>query len=180
MYCETGLGDTIQFVRYARLVKERGGTCSAGVPACLAQVLTGVKGVDQLVFQSQPLPPFDVQIPLLSLPGIFDTLTSIPAHVPYLSGDKTLVKSWHDALTPLGGFKIGIAWQGNPAQWEDRKRSVPLVHFAVLAKIPGVRLLSLQVGPGREQIAQVPFAVHNLGSRFNPNSLEDLAAILSG
>ncbi len=95
-----------------------------------ARILAGLEGIDQLVVQGQPLPPFDVQIPLLSLPGIFETtLASVPANVPYLSSDSMLVETWRDALQPLGGFKIGIAWQGNPAQWEDRKRSVPLANW---------------------------------------------------
>ncbi len=84
---EQGLGDTIQFVRYLPMVKERGGHVILGCQKSLVNVLKGVAGVDQIVAVGETLPPFDVQIPLLSLPGLFRTnLTNIPAHVPYLQG----------------------------------------------------------------------------------------------
>ena len=76
------------------------------------------------------------------------------------------------------GFRIGIVWQGNPNQEEDRYRSVPLVQIAPLAEIPGVSLVSLQVGPGRKQLAEATFPVIDLGSRFAQDSLHDLAAVL--
>ncbi len=78
----------------------------------------------------------------------------------------------------LKGFKVGIVWQGNPKQEDDRHRSVPLAQFAPLAAVPGVHLIGLQVGFGQEQLAQAPFPITDLGSRFDPNSLQDLAAVL--
>ncbi len=179
LYAEQGLGDTIQFVRYARLVKERGGRVLVECQPALLRVLDGVQGIDQLYPKGQPMPGFDVHAALMSLAGIFGTtLATIPAVVPYLHPEPDLVERWRNELDSMSGFKVGIVWQGSPTQEDDCHRSVPLAQFAPLAKIPGVRLLSLQVGAGREQLADVDFPITDLGCRMNPNSLCDLAAIL--
>src|SRR5262249_12617061 len=100
------------------------------------------------------LPAHAVQASLLSLPGIFGTTPdNIPAEVPYLSVDAALAEHWRRALRQVSGFKIGIAWQGNPGYRGDRHRSIPLKHFAPLAALDGVQLFSLQKGPGTEQLA---------------------------
>ncbi len=82
------------------------------------------------------------------------------------------------SYAPVAGFKVGVVWQGSPTQGDDRLRSVPLAMFAPLARVPGVTLLSLQVGFGQEQLAGAPFPIIDLGSRFNPASLDDLAAVM--
>ena len=71
-----------------------------------------------------------------------------------------------------------MVWQGNPDNTSDRYRSIPLAHFETLARIDGIRLLSLQVGPGTEQLATIGFPVTDLGKRFDRSSLSDLAAVL--
>jgi len=117
-------------------------------------VLSGCAGIDQLLPEGGPLPACDVQAPLLSLPGLCGTtLATIPAEVPYLVADHSRVGHWRDRLAAVSGFKVGICWQGNPGHKHDRLRSVPLVQFAPLAEVPGLRLVSLQQGPGREQWA---------------------------
>jgi hypothetical protein len=104
---------------------------------------------------------------LLSVPRVFGTtLETIPAEVPYLRADPARVEAWHRELGP-DGFKIGIAWQGNIGHAKDSYRSVPLVRFAGLAAVPGVRLFSLQKGAGSEQLAEAPFAVTALGERLH-------------
>ncbi len=115
----------------------------------------------------------------MSLAGLFDiALESLPGKMPYLTVGAARSKRWQAELSGLRGFKIGIVWQGNPAQADDRHRSVPLAQFASLAKVPGVQLVSLQVGPGQEQLAKAPFPITDLGCRFNPDSMTDLAAAL--
>ena len=161
------------------LVKQRGGTVLFGCQAPVARICAGVAGVDQLIAPGMPVPPFDVQAPLLSLPGIFGTvLATIPATVPYLRADPGLVDRWSKELNALDGFKVGIVWQGSPKHKADRYRSVPLAHFEALARPKGARLLSLQVGPGTEQLAAAAFPIADLGSRFDSSSLDDLAAVL--
>jgi tetratricopeptide (TPR) repeat protein len=179
VFAEQGLGDTIQFVRYLPLVKERGGTVLFGCQPALAEICTGFAGVDRLVPGGALLPPFDVQAPLLSLPGIFrTTLATIPAAVPYLRADPGLITAWRREVEHLEGFKVGIAWQGNPKNPGDHFRSLPLAQFQALAGLTGVRLLSLQVGHGTEQLAAAPFPITDLGNRFEPSSLGDLAAVM--
>ena len=96
---------------------------------------------------------FDFYVPLLSLPGVFGTtLATIPAGVPYLSAQPQRFFHWRRELARLGGFRVGIAWQGAPGYAGDAQRSVPLAAFAPLANCPGVRLFSLQKHHGSEQL----------------------------
>jgi tetratricopeptide (TPR) repeat protein len=181
LHPEQGLGDTIQFVRYAPLARARGGKVVLACPKALRLLLSGCAGVDQLVVQGEDLPPFDTYAPLLSLPGLLGTtLATVPAEVPYLHADPELVQRWRRELEQLPGFKVGIVWQGNPDNRGDRYRSVPLRHFAALAAVPGVRLISLQKGPGTEQLAAVDFPVTDLGPRLDESSgpFRDSAAVL--
>jgi tetratricopeptide (TPR) repeat protein len=181
LHPEQGLGDTLQFIRYAPMVKERGGTVLFECQPPLMRLLEGAGGIDQLIARGAPLPPFDVQAPLMSLPRLFGTtLATIPADIPYLSACPTLVMQWRKELPP--GFKIGIAWQGNPGHAGDRRRSVPLRYFECLAHLDGVRLISLQKGPGTEQLPQgignpsQAFSVLNLHDRLE--TFADTAAVM--
>jgi hypothetical protein len=136
-----------------------------------------------LVGQGDERPPFDVQAPLLSLPGIFHTaLRDIPAAVPYLFADPGLVEHWRQELGGIAGFKIGIAWQGDPMYRSDRDRSIPVSRFEPLARCSGVRLLSLQKHDGVEQLHEVAdrFPVIDLGSRLDEASgaFMDTAAVM--
>src|SRR5262249_33075308 len=144
LHAEQGLGDTVQFARYATPVKARGGTVVLQCQGALAPLLSGCPGVDRLVPRGEPLPPFDVHAPLLSLPALLGTtLETVPADVPYLLARGELVERWRERLGPAEGLRVGIAWQGNPDYPNDRYRSVPLSAFAPLAAVEGVRLYSL-------------------------------------
>jgi tetratricopeptide (TPR) repeat protein len=183
LYSEQGMGDTIQFIRYAPLVKERGGKVIVECHPPLVPLLTGVRGIDQLLPDGAALPEFELRAPLLSLPAIFHTtLKTVPATIPYLEPDAKLVERWRRELEPLKGFKIGIAWQGTPAFRYDRQRSIPLAWFAPLAGVVGVHLISLQKGPGADQLPglQGRFPVVDLGGRLDDASgpFMDTAAIM--
>jgi tetratricopeptide (TPR) repeat protein len=171
VYAEQGLGDTIQFVRYAALVRDRGGHVVLECPPPLVPLLSGSPGVEHVVGRGTPLPDFDVQVPLLSLPGLLGTYTPecVPAAVPYLSTDPRQGGRWRERLAADPAFKVGIAWQGNPKYTGDRFRSIPLAYFARLAEVPGVHVYSLQKGPGTEQLAALPrrFAIEDLGSQLD-------------
>jgi tetratricopeptide (TPR) repeat protein len=191
LLAEQGLGDTLQFVRYAPLVKERGAKVILQCQAPLLRLLADMPGIDQVVAQGTPLPAFDAYVPLLSLPGIFHTsVESLPATDPYLQGKPELVEKWQRELAEADGvsrdsgkaFKVGIAWQGNPIFRVDRHRSIPLARFGQLAKIEGVQLISLQKGPGTEQLraAEGQFSVVNFGNRLDEASgpFMDTAALM--
>lgn len=170
LHAEQGLGDTLQFVRYVPSVKQRGGTVLLQCQRSLQRLLATVRGCDQLFVRGEPLPPCDVQAPLMSLPGILGTsLDSIPAEVPYLFPDMDLVARWRRELDIGKVLTIGLAWQGNPRNRQDRWRSLPLAELVELGRLAGVRLISLQQGPGSEQLLQAgsSLAVDDLGGRMN-------------
>jgi hypothetical protein len=183
IHTEQGLGDTLQFIRYVPLVKQRGGTVIVECPTALGPLLASCAGIDRLIAWGAPLPAFDVHAPLLSLPRIFGTtLANVPADVPYLSADAALVESWRSELSGVPGVKIGIAWQGNPRFPADCMRSIPLTHFTPLAQADGVRLFSLQKGTGCEQLRAVAryLPVIDLADRLDETTggFMDTAAVM--
>lgn len=159
LVAEQGLGDTIQFVRYAPLVKTRSG--ARIVLHCVAELhelLANAAGIDALTSGPTVDQKCDYYAPLLGLPNIFGTmLNNVPASVPYLSPAPQPLAEWKsrfEASFP-NRFKVGIAWQGNPAYPSDASRSIPLSYFVPLAACPGVQLISLQKDFGREQLARL-------------------------
>jgi Flp pilus assembly protein TadD len=165
LHFEQGYGDTLQFIRYARLVKRRGGRVVVLCQSPLVRLLSRCEGVD-LAFDGQGFEPeCHIQAPLMSLPSIFGTTReTIPAEVPYLRVDPAQVERWRPVVEGVLAasedpgraerpLRIGIAWQGSRENTADRWRSFPLEQLAPLAALPGVRLISLQVGHGTEQIA---------------------------
>ncbi len=156
LHSEQGLGDTLQFVRYAELVKQRGATVLVECPRVLTRLIASCPGVDGVIASGEVRPPFDMHVPLLSLPGIFrTTLGNIPANVPYLSPAVSATIPLPAELDDNPSFKIGIAWQGSRVNIADPVRSIPFAEFAPLAALAGVRLYSLQMGDGREQLQAV-------------------------
>jgi Flp pilus assembly protein TadD len=178
---EQGLGDTIQFVRYAALIKQRGGRVVLECPARLHPLLAKIDGVEKIIDVGEKSPGCDLQAPLLSLPGLFHTdFRSIPAaEPPYLKADAKRVKRWRAALP--GAKCVGLCWKGNPAYPEDAFRSIPLAAFAPLGDVPGVSLVSLQKGDGIEEIAAVRerLKLHELPEEFDADgAFVDTAAVM--
>jgi hypothetical protein len=173
----------LQFIRYAPLVRERGGRVLVACQRPLLRLLESCPGIDRIIAQGDPIPAFDVHAPLLSLPRLFGTtLATVPANVPYLAADPDLVERWRRELESTPGFKIGIAWSGSASYRRDRLRSIPLARFAPLAELPGVHLVSLQKGSGRDQIRQVAtrWPLIDLGARLDEVSgaFMDTAAVI--
>jgi tetratricopeptide (TPR) repeat protein/predicted O-methyltransferase YrrM len=181
LHCEQGMGDSLQFIRYAPLVKEQGARVVLICPPQLIQLFRTCPGIDRLISRSKGvIPPHDVHLPLLSLPRVLRTeLTNIPATIPYLHPDPVRVRAWRNELAKVPGFKVGIFWQGNPKHANDANRSIPLSQFQPLADVPGVQLFSLQVGKGHEQLAQLgdKFAVTDLRQKIEKAYTETAAAM---
>jgi hypothetical protein len=136
LWCEQGLGDAIQFIRYAPLVKASGGRIVLECPSFMAPLFSSCPGVDELAAEEAALPEFDVQVPLMSLPRLLGTtLATVPADVPYLHAEVGRVEKWKARLEGMNGFKVGVVWQGNPRQPWDRWRSFPLTSLAPLAAV---------------------------------------------
>ncbi len=140
---EQGLGDAIQFIRYASLVECLGGKIIVGTHPSLIRLFSTMPCIEKLVCAGDTLPDFDVHAPLLSLPHIFGTtLETIPTEIPYLHK----LKSTDDAFPLLASslLRVGIVWAGNPANERDRHRSYQLKHFLPLFQIPDITFYSLQ------------------------------------
>jgi len=183
LLAEQGLGDTLHFVRYAKLLKEQAASVIVAAQKPLLPILAACPGIDQLVEHGGDYPAFDTWAPLLSLPGVVNTtIDSIPADVPYLAAEPTLVQRWSERLAAYDGFRVGINWQGSPDFHADRQRSIPLQAFAPLAAIPGVRLFSLQKGFGSEQVAALngQFEVVDFADELDTDSgpFMDTAALM--
>ena len=195
VYAEQGLGDTLQFIRYAPLVAARGGKVVFECQKALMGLLARCPGIDRLVQKDEPLPEFDTHIPLMSVPGIMGTeLATIPGSrktsevsetsevctVPYLTAEPERIRRWGDAVKSLTGFKIGIAWQGSRSYQDDRFRSIPLAMFEPIARIPGTRLISLQKNHGSEQLGKIRgWSVHDFGSKLDESGpFLDTAALM--
>jgi tetratricopeptide (TPR) repeat protein len=190
VHAEQGLGDVIQFCRYLPLLAARGIQVVFEVMPSLKPLLRSLSGAIHLVGRGEPLPPVDYYCPLLSLPLALNTrLETIPAQVPYLTAEPERVAHWSQRLRALAGpgLRVGIAWQGNPAVekliWA-RGRSIPLAALEPLAQLPGVRLISLQKGPGLEQLHKAPFAerILDLSAELDrgPDAFLDTAAAMAG
>ena len=139
IYREQGLGDTLQFCRYAQLLAERGARVVLEVQEPLYDVLQGLPGVAQWVRSGEALPAFDLHCPLLSLPLAFATREdSIPGRVPYVHADATKVAHWQARLalsrTHAAQLRIGLVSTGSPTHVNDDNRSLPLTQL--LAAVP--------------------------------------------
>ena len=177
LHAEQGLGDTLQFVRYAPLVQERGGRVIVECQPSLIPLLRGVSGIHHLVPRGSPLPEFDVHCPLLSLPRVCaTTVDTIPARIPYLTASTERVRHWQSRLAGERRFRIGLAWQGNPQHHLDRLRSIPLTAFSSLMTISDIVCYSLQKGFGADQVAQIPgtWPVADLGPELDLPAVADI------
>lgn len=157
LHAEQGLGDTIQFCRYASLLKARGARVILACDGALRRLMKGMDAVAEVIAFGQSLPPFDAYLPMLSAPRVFQTeLGSIPATTPYLSPPPAAVEEWAARLGPPGDTpRVGLVWAGGPRHARDRERSIPLSSFAALADLPAT-FFSLQKGNGAEQAAASP------------------------
>jgi CTP:molybdopterin cytidylyltransferase MocA/Tfp pilus assembly protein PilF len=135
LHAEQGFGDTIQFVRYVPMVASRGGRVILECQPELSRLLQGLRGVDQLIARGDPLPAFDLQCPLLSLPLAFNTdLHSIPCEIPYLKVDSETVQVWASkTLRDPAKLNVGLCWAGRPTHSNDESRSIEPSNLSVLA-----------------------------------------------
>jgi hypothetical protein len=155
LWGEQGLGDTLQFVRYAALLKERGARAVVECPQPLVPILRSCPAIDQVFAQGTPRTSFDVYAPTMSVPGIVGTtMETISAPIPYLHADEKLVERWGHFFDAgeRKRLRIGICWRGQPKNLVDRRRSFDLRELASLARVPGVELISLQKHAGAEEV----------------------------
>jgi len=178
---EQGMGDNLQFVRYAPMAKARGGTVIFETLKPLLGILRESEGIDELVetaADGKPTAEFDIHAFVLDLPGIFGTtVETIPAKVPYICADRAEVERWRDRFAG-NYFKVGIVWAGSARHTNDHNRSCDLSRFAPLGEIESVRLYGLQKGAAAAQIEQVggKMDMVSLGEEFE--DFTDTAAVV--
>ena len=142
---EQGMGDAIQFVRYAPLLAGLGAKVLLGVHPPLTRLLETVPGVSEVIADGGTLPYFDLYCPLLSLPLAFGTeLATIPANVPYVRADDARIVNWRKRLPSDGRLRVGLCWAGASLHVNNRNRSISLPQFARLFSVPGVDFVCLQ------------------------------------
>lgn len=173
-YIEQGLGDTIQFFRFAQMLAARGARVVLSCQTRLRRLLAA-SAVEIIAADAVP-ERFDYHIPLASIPLAMEmTLPSLPAQAAYLFAEPELVARWRARLGE-DGFRIGIAWQCGPGV--DDARAFPVRHLAPIAALPGVRLVSLQKGAGPEQMAGLPVQTFP-GLDDGPDAFVDTAALIA-
>jgi len=165
IHAEQGLGDTFQFIRYTKMIKEEkhATTIIAAVQKPLVTLIKECKNIDHVISLEDTPPQFDVQIPMLSLPYVLKTrIDTVPCEIPYLYADENLVQLWKEKLSTDKNFKIGICWQGNDnyatplLRTTVAQKSVHPKEFAPISQVPGVSLYSLQKITGTDQLKELP------------------------
>lgn len=150
VHWEQGFGDTLMFVRYLPRVKALGGTVLLLVQPALVELVATCAGADRVIPEGGSLPPFDLQISLMSLPAVFRTdLQTIPDEVPYLDVPARVPNRTRlaEVLAPSSGcVRIGVVWAGSPAHKKDAERSLPVEALAPLGGLPGAFWHSFQLG----------------------------------
>jgi len=180
LHAEQGLGDTIQFVRYASVLAGQGARVVLQVQPALKTLASRVAGVVQTFANGEPPPPFDFHCPLLSLPLALQTdLNSIPGHYPYLTPAQQRVAHWGPRLRVARGPRVGVVWKGNPKHLNDSNRSVPIGIFGRIFGVGGCGFINLNLGLSateREILAEAGVALEPSDAI---SDFEDTAAIIS-
>ncbi len=155
---EQGAGDTLMFMRYLPMLKERGAKVIIECLPALKRLFENQPGGMPVYVKGEALPRFDFYIAPIDLPLIFGTtLETIPAEIPYLAAP-SVAQLPSIALPEGGNRKIGVVWNGNPVQRHNYLRSIPLAAMAPLFEVPGCDFYSLQYGASRAELEQAGVA----------------------
>jgi tetratricopeptide (TPR) repeat protein len=195
LHAEQGLGDTIQFCRYATLVAARGGVVILQVQAAVERLMRSLPVVRCGLAETALLgvrrggpPEFDLECPLMSLPAVFGTtVETVPWPGAYLGADAELVyekRMQFPDLRPHPHFgrrplRVGIAWAGNPLYKADRQRSMDLETMLPLLRTPGITWISLQHGEAAKQLAGLPGDVFVWDGARQEKDLAETAALVA-
>jgi Tfp pilus assembly protein PilF len=179
LHAEQGYGDTLQFCRYANLVKALGATVILETQPQLVKVLAELKGVDVLVARGDLLPKFDYHCPLLSLPNILATdLDSIPAALAYLMSNTKRTSVWQARLGVRSKLRVGLVWAGSLSHKNDHNRSIPLESLkAIFAQDANFYSLQKELRDGDKKLIQQHPQLDPLGKYIK--DFTDTAALIS-
>jgi len=192
LHSEQGLGDTIQFCRYATLVVARGGIAVLQVQPASERLLRSLgvvrNGQAETALQGEKPPAFDLECPLMSLPAVFGTtVDTVPWSGAYLGAGQESATDKRMRFPSLPAnqrsgersLRVGLAWAGNPRYKADTARSVALQTLLPLLRLPGITWISLQKGPAAEQLSNLPGDVFVFDGSSNDRDLAETAALLA-
>jgi tetratricopeptide (TPR) repeat protein len=183
---EQGYGDTIQFVRYADVLAERGAAVVVQCPVELVDLIRHMPSVAAVNPQRIVTEPYDCHVPMMSLPLACNTtsLKAIPARVPYLAATPKQIAAWRERVlrdAPHAKLRIGIAWAGRPQHLDDKYRTLSLASFAPIAEAAGndVIFYSLQKGDSAAEAAHPPAGMRLIDMGPKLGDFADTAALIA-
>jgi tetratricopeptide (TPR) repeat protein len=182
VHCEQGFGDTLQFSRYLPLVAKKVNRLIVEAPKELVALLQRIDGVNKVLIAGKPLPIFDLQIPMLSLPYAFQTsIDTVPAKIPYLNTSDKKVHLWLDLLAKKEmDVLVGLAWRGGETHQRNALRSPGLEVFEnLLHQDQNIRFICLQKDQGAEDISKFHWAKNIEFFSEKLESFDDTAALVS-
>jgi cytochrome c-type biogenesis protein CcmH/NrfG len=184
LHAEQGLGDTIQFCRYAALVAARGGVPILQVQPAAERLMRSLPVVRAGLAETAVLgteQQFDCECPLMSLPAVFGTtVETVPWPGAYLGADPALALEKRAEFAEIGsGPRVGLAWAGNPRYKADSLQSIRLETLLPLLRIAGVTWVSLQKGEAAEQLAGLPDDVLVWDGSSREHDLAETAALVA-
>jgi tetratricopeptide (TPR) repeat protein len=186
IHWEQGLGDTLQFIRYARLARTRGARVIASVQAPLLRLIKQLEPEIEIIGANAWPAVFNLHCSMMSLPLAFGTtLETIPAESPYLRADTAGARAWSSRLQDAAGLRVGLVWAGasTPVSGApgvpDERRSIALKHLAPLLATPGVSFVSLQKGSAANQLFDLAPRARPLDLMDEVNDFADTAALVA-
>ena len=189
LHAEQGLGDSIQFSRYASLIVARGGTAILQVQQPVERLMSSLDVVRtrsvEITRLGAQVPEsemkFDLECPLMSLPAVFGTtIETVPWTGAYLGADPDAATAKRfQFLSKASGPRVGIAWAGNPRYKADCLRSIKLVTLLPLLRHSDFTWISLQKGEAADQLSTLPDDVHVHDGSSRDTDLADTAALIA-
>ena len=170
---EQGLGDLVQFARYLGPLADRGARVVVRCPTRAVRLIATARRVHRVVPQKDPAPSADLSIPIMSLPYRLGTGADLlGGSVPYLR------PAW-GGPRQRNVLHAGLCWAGKPTHRNDRHRSAPLEALLPLLAVPGIRWVSLQMGPAALDLRRVGCAALVQDAQHGQRDLADAAHLVA-
>ena len=176
LWAEQGYGDTVQFIRFARDLKQSGASVRAYVPRALVRLVRGVAGVAEATGQDEPPPEYDVHCPLMSLPYHLHLRLDrgdLHGSAPYLAGAPEQIAHWRQRLQDFAGLKVGLAWAGSSRGPSaelaaiDARRSIRQASLAPILAAPGCTFFSLQKDGPESDTRFTSVRIHDFSAEWS-------------
>lgn len=181
VHAEQGLGDTIQFSRYLKVLKDMGFRVDFECPDILKPLFKDASYLQSIISPGGSVPKIDFHVPLLNLPGLLaPDYFKEPYSAPYISAPKSALNKWMQLMGPWPqGTRIGIAWRGSPDHARDGMRSPGLAAFAPLFALDDVVLISLQKNNAADELAALPSGQNIIDPTAEIEDFGDTAALMT-